>query len=73
MKQFTRDDHVEILCERDKIWKPGVVLLRWAEVDVGSLTPSTPRTLYDVEGCDEQGPWDGRFTEDHIREPDQNP
>jgi hypothetical protein len=48
----------------DASWNPARVVGVWAEAEI----PSGKRSVsYDIEGKDEDGPFWGRFTADHVR------
>ena len=65
MPQFESGTRVQVLDESRKVWIDGIIFRRWNEVDIPS---GERRITYDVDGTDENGPWHGRFTADHVRE-----
>lgn len=48
----------------DGVWKHGVIVRRWAEVEISSGKRSES---FDVSGFDELGTFNGRFDQDHVR------
>ncbi len=63
--KFNKNDLVEAFDDTSKSWlKGGVVVARWEEVSVPAGVRST---TYDISGCDNQGPWRGRWDSSRVR------
>ena len=66
-QEFHKGDSVEVFAESFKCWIPGVVVMVWKGV---MISDGERFVDYDVVVPEFRGsPWQGRVTQDHVRQP----
>lgn len=66
--RFEQGAPVEVFDVKREIWIPAVVIRRWREQAIeGGRAVGDPTDAYDVEGTDDEGPFNGRWEGKYVR------